>query len=78
MKIIGSCNTLTDKRPYLPGILVREDCPKCNRSIELSLKENYPWEDRERKGIYNITFGCDHCEYFWEQKVKVNITLEKV
>lgn len=43
MIVKGSCTFLSDKRPYLPGIVAHANCPKCKMDQDLDLASNYPW-----------------------------------
>lgn len=78
MVITGTCRTIEDvKRLYLPGIVLRDDCEKCKRSVELDMADNYPWGG-EGNGIYKVSFSCPDCEEGWSKRVKLTINLEEV
>lgn len=78
MVIIGTCVQLEDvKRLYLPGIVLRDDCPLCHQSRELDLSDNYPWGG-QKNGVHNVTFSCPDCEEGWTKQVRLKISVEAI
>ena len=72
-------NEIDCKRFYIPGVVLKEKCPKCGKVVEKDLHHDeylsYP-----EVGINNIDFYHDDedCEHEWTVPYTLKITLEKI
>ena len=81
MVIEGECNGAElDKRPYLPGIVIKSKCPKCGEPYEKDMSDDYL--SYPRVGTpYELNAYCrnDDCGHEWPLgSVVVNLTLTVV
>lgn len=66
---------LNVKRFYLPGVIVRSPCPKCQVSCSRHLGDNYL--SYPRIGFpYNVGMYCDVCGDKFVVQIVVKITVE--
>lgn len=79
LTIEGICEgTELNKRFYMPGVVLRSVCPKCQIPYEKDMAEeylSYPVVGKPKK----ITGYCEHCEHEWDLgSVIVRVSLEIV
>jgi len=78
MEIIGSLNPgekLEIKRFYLPGITLKDKCPKCGAEFIDDLGSShlsYPIVGKE----FNYDFYCEECYHEWSQPIILNIEIK--
>jgi hypothetical protein len=76
MKITGQFKGAIDcKRFHLPGIVIRDDCPKCKRPIERDYESHYFSYPKvgERLQVY---FWCEDCDAEWWRPAQLQVSLE--
>ncbi len=76
MKIEGTISgTLDVKRFYLPGVTIKDNCPKCGVELikDFSNGEylSYPTAGKPEK----IHFWCEECDEEWSGEVILDINL---
>lgn len=77
-EVTGSCTTeyeIDVKRMYLPGIFIKDNCPKCQKPCEIDLSSNclyYP----ELNVPNDVGFSCETCRTDWEVAIMLSINVE--
>ena len=74
MIMTGHCSSVDVKRLYLPGIVAHANCTTCKKEQSLDMTDNYPW-GMEKDGSCWISFYCDVCDDYWEEKAILRINL---
>ena len=64
-----------DKRFYIPGIFIEDNCPNCGELNKTDLSDSY-LSYPEVNTPYTEEFCCYNCECPWEVKVIVRVSLE--
>ena len=76
IKIEGVCNGIElDKRFYLPGVVLSDECPKCKEIVEKDLGDDYLSYPVVGKP-YTIDLYCEPCDHYWVGKVLVEVTIK--
>lgn len=74
MKIDGKCTEVVEvKRFYLPGIVCRDTCPKCNFEVTTDLAVSYL--SYPTISAANVHFYCKNCENDWFKAARMEVTL---
>ena len=74
VKITGELKPdLSVKRFHPNGLNITSDCPKCGESSYVDTFYYPPFNE-----VFEHTFYCDECDYEWQHKFKINISLEAV
>jgi len=75
MEIMGKISGKIDvKRFYMPGLLIRDDCPSCGASEMKDMSHQYvSYPNIGAKILFG--FYCDECEHEWEKNIIINITV---
>lgn len=63
-----------EKRTYLPGIVLKHKCD-CGENLELNFSSDYLSYPTVGKKT-SVIFYCGECDSEYEQKVKINMTLD--
>jgi len=79
LQIIGSPTGKLDdcKRCYLPGVTIRQTCPKCQHPVIDDLTSHglsYP----VMNAAFSYNMYCRECDHEWKVVLKLNISLEIV
>lgn len=63
------------KRFYLEGIVIYENCPKCEKLIKFDDSQYMSYPNLNRKETINIL--CENCDDFFEVSIKLTLKVEK-
>lgn len=62
------------KRPYLPGLEIKDNFDNCKQDFTISLEEHYPYNFKE-DGSCTVSYLCPHCEESKDAQFKVDFRL---
>lgn len=77
-EVIGSCTEKCEigvKRLTLPGVVVKDNCPKCQKAFEHDLSHSclyYP----ELNAPTSVGFYCEGCEHEWEVAILLTVGVQ--
>jgi hypothetical protein len=75
LKLYGKLNGKLDiKRFYPEGMEIRALCPKCNNEYKETNYLSYP----KMNEIVYLDCWCPKCEYGWEEKLRLCVSLERI
>lgn len=63
------------KRFYVPGIVIREKCPRCDTINEFDLGDDYLSYPEQNDTIEFFCYSCDEC-FLVNRRLTVNVTIE--
>ena len=63
------------KRFYLAGVEISANCPKCGKKIKYDIEQYMSYPKLNKKETIN--FLCIKCDDFFEEHIKLVLTVEK-
>ena len=64
------------KRLYVKGLIIKENCPKCEKELKIDYSENYfTYEDGEKTGE-ELAFICKDCGIEWVCDATIKAEIE--
>lgn len=78
-KIVGNIENeyLEVKKLSLQGISIHDECPRCGKSVSVSL-EKTPISFPDLKDTNQIGFECGNCDREWDVNVKLTLSISLV
>ena len=79
MEIVGKCTKYEsdEKRFYIPGCKIVGSCPSCGAKWESDFGNDYLSYPTINAPFMFYCY-CPKCHHEWQEKIRVNITLELV